>query len=233
MVKIFTDGANIDEMLNDLKSPTVTGVTTNPSLMKAAGITDYIEFANKVVTNIKNYPISFEVFSDDIQVMKQEAEKIASIADNIYVKIPVMNTKGESTSELIKELSGKGIKLNITAIFTLDQVEEVVNNLQNGVPSIVSVFAGRIADTGVDPIPLMKKALSITSQKEGCELLWASTREILNIYQANDIGVDIVTVPPALLKKFDKLKDKDLYEYSLETVEGFVKDGKELGYSIL
>ena len=128
MVKIFTDGANIDEMLNDLKSPTVTGVTTNPSLMNVAGITDYIEFANKVVTNIKDYPISFEVFSDDIQVMKQEAEKIASIADNVYVKIPVMNTKGESTSELIKELSGKGIKLNVTAIFTLDQVEEVVNS---------------------------------------------------------------------------------------------------------
>lgn len=233
MVKIFTDGANIDEMLNDLKSPTVTGVTTNPSLMKAAGITNYIEFANKVVSEIPSYPVSFEVFSDDINVMKLEAEKIATISDNVYVKIPVMNTKGESTSELIKDLSSQGIKLNVTAIFTLDQIKEVVDSLQEGVSSIVSVFAGRIADTGVDPVPLMTEALSITSNKSGCELLWASTREILNIYQANDIGVDIVTVPPTLLKKYDKLRDKDLLEYSKETVEGFVNDGLELGYSII
>lgn len=230
--KIYADGAVIEDMLRSLEGGVVTGFTTNPSLMKKAGITSYIDFANQVLSEITEYPVSFEVFADDLETMEKEARILDSLASNVYVKIPVMTSEGNSTSELINKLSADDIKLNVTAVFTINQVKDIVDNLKDGVPSIVSVFAGRIADTGVDPIPLMKEALSITSTKDGCELLWASSRETLNIYQASDLGVDIITCTPDLIKKLD-LNGKDLLEYSKETVEGFLTDSKSLGFSIL
>lgn len=219
-------------MMDALDSKIVTGFTTNPSLMKKAKVTDYVEFAKKVLSEIKEYPVSFEVFSDDLETMKKEAEKLSSLADNVYVKIPVTTSEGISTAPIIKELSSKNIKLNVTAVFTVEQVEEIVENLTDGVASIVSVFAGRIADTGVDPKPIMKQALEICRKKKGCELLWASSRETLNIYQADELGVDIITCTPDLIKKLS-LNGKDLKEYSLDTVKGFAKDSKALGFSIL
>ena len=230
--KIYSDGAVLEDMLESLASKKVTGFTTNPSLMKKAGITDYVEFAKKVLAEITEYPVSFEVFADDLETMEKEADKISSLGDNVYVKIPVTTSNGTSTAPLLKKLSSKGIKLNVTAIFTVDQVREVVDNLTENVPSIVSVFAGRIADTGVDPMPIMKEALEICKTKKGCELLWASPREVFNIYQANELGVDIITCTPAIIKKLS-LMGKDLNEYSLDTVKTFCKDSKELGFSIL
>lgn len=230
--KIYSDGAVLADMVESLNSGNVTGFTTNPSLMKKAGITNYVEFAKEVLQEITEYPVSFEVFSDDLETMEKEAEKIASLGQNVYVKIPVTTSNGTSTAPLLKKLSSKGIKLNVTAIFTVDQVQEVVDHLTDGVASIVSVFAGRIADTGVDPMPIMKDALAICQTKEGCELLWASPREVLNIYQANELGVDIITCTPAIIKKLS-LNGKDLNEYSLDTVKTFCKDSQELGFSIL
>ena len=230
--KVYADGAVIQDMLNSLKTGKVTGFTTNPSLMKKAGITNYVNFAKEVLKEITEYPVSFEVFSDDLETMEKEADKIAALGENVYVKIPVTNSKGESTGKLIKKLSSKGVKLNITAIFTLEQVKEVVSNLTSGVASIVSVFAGRIADTGIDPIPLMKESLEICKTIEACELLWASPREVLNVYQADELGVDIITCTSDIIKKLS-LNGKDLEEYSLETVKMFVKDSNDLGFSIL
>ena len=192
-IKVYSDGAVLETMLKDLNSGLVSGFTTNPSLMKKAGITSYIGFAKEVLKDIKEFPVSFEVFADDIETMEKEAEKIASLGENVYVKIPVTNSKGESTVDLMKRLAAKGVKINATAIFTLEQVREVVGALKAGTPGIVSVFAGRIADTGVDPVPIMKEALSICRQKDGVELLWASPRETYNIYQADELGVDIIT----------------------------------------
>ncbi len=230
--KIYSDGAVLADMMESLNSGKVTGFTTNPSLMKKAGITDYVEFAKKVLQEITEYPVSFEVFSDDLETMEKEADKIAALGQNVYVKIPVTTSNGTPTAPLLKKLSSKGVKLNVTAIFTVEQVQEVVDHLTDGVASIVSVFAGRIADTGVDPMPIMKEALAICQTKEGCELLWASPREVLNIYQANELGVDIITCTPAIIKKLS-LNGKDLNEYSLDTVKTFCKDSQELGFSIL
>ena len=230
--KIYSDGAVLADMVESLNSGNVTGFTTNPSLMKKAGITNDVEFAKEVLQEITEYPVSFEVFSDDLETMEKEAEKIASLGQNVYVKIPVTTSNGTSTAPLLKKLSSKGVKLNVTAIFTVEQVQEVVDHLTDGVASIVSVFAGRIADTGVDPMPIMKDALAICQTKEGCELLWASPREVLNIYQANELGVDIITCTPAIIKKLS-LNGKDLNEYSLDTVKTFCKDSQELGFSIL
>lgn len=230
--KIYSDGAVLADMIESLNSGKVTGFTTNPSLMKKAGITNYVEFAKEVLQEITEYPVSFEVFSDDLETMEKEADKIAALGQNVYVKIPVTTSNGTSTAPLLKKLSNKGVKLNVTAIFTVEQVQEVVDHLTDGVASIVSVFAGRIADTGVDPMPIMKEALAICQTKEGCELLWASPREVLNIYQANELGVDIITCTPAIIKKLS-LSGKDLNEYSLETVKTFCKDSQELGFSIL
>ncbi|WP_282920001.1 transaldolase [Ignavigranum ruoffiae] len=231
-IKIFSDGANIDEMIEDLNGGIVTGFTTNPSLMKKAGVTSYLDFAQEVLAQIKEYPVSFEVFSDDISVMKEEALRLSSLGDNVYVKIPITNSKGESTLTLIKELSEKGIKINVTAIFTTQQVAYTVKALSNQTPSIVSVFAGRVSDTGIDPEPLMKEALNICAEKSSIELLWASPREVLNVYQANDLGVHIITCTPSIIKKLS-LRNKDLEEYSLETVQMFLKDSQSLGFSIL
>ena len=231
-IKVFSDGAVLETMLHDLNSGLVTGFTTNPSLMKKAGITSYIGFAKDVLKEITDYPVSFEVFADDLEGMEQEARRIAALGDNVYVKIPVTNSKGESTTPLIDRLTAEGIKVNVTAIFTIDQVREVVDALKSGTPAVVSVFAGRIADTGVDPMPIMQEALAICREKEGIELLWASPRETFNIYQADSLGVDIITCTSDLIKKLE-LKDKDLTEYSLETVQMFLRDSSSLGFTIL
>ena len=231
-IKVFSDGAVLETMLHDLNSGLVTGFTTNPSLMKKAGITSYIGFAKDVLKEITDYPVSFEVFADDLEGMEQEARRISELGDNVYVKIPVTNSKGETTAPLIDRLTAEGIKVNVTAIFTVDQVREVVDALKSGTPAVVSVFAGRIADTGVDPMPIMQEALAICHQKEGVELLWASPRETFNIYQADSLGVDIITCTSDLIKKLE-LKDKDLTEYSLETVQMFLRDSSSLGFTIL
>ncbi|HES7639771.1 TPA: transaldolase [Streptococcus pyogenes] len=231
-VKVFSDGAVLETMLKDLQTGLVTGFTTNPSLMKKAGISSYIGFAKEVLAKIPDYPVSFEVFADDLASMEKEAEKIASLGDNVYVKIPVTTSTGESTCPLIQKLSAKGIKLNVTAIFTIEQTQAVVDHLTAGVPAIVSVFAGRIADTGVDPMPIMEEALRICRQKEEVELLWASPRETYNIYQADQLGVDIITCTTDLIAKLP-LQGKDLEDYSLETVQMFLKDSTSLGFKIL
>ncbi|OAC58305.1 translaldolase [Streptococcus pyogenes] len=231
-VKVFSDGAVLETMLKDLQTGLVTGFTTNPSLMKKAGISSYIGFAKEVLAKITDYPVSFEVFADDLASMEKEAEKIASLGDNVYVKIPVTTSTGESICPLIQKLSAKGIKLNVTAIFTIEQTQAVVDHLTAGVPAIVSVFAGRIADTGVDPMPIMEEALRICRQKEGVELLWASPRETYNIYQADQLGVDIITCTTDLIAKLP-LQGKDLEDYSLETVQMFLKDSTSLGFKIL
>ncbi|VHB13401.1 translaldolase [Streptococcus pyogenes] len=231
-VKVFSDGAVLETMLKDLQTGLVTGFTTNPSLMKKAGISSYIGFAKEVLAKITDYPVSFEVFADDLASMEKEAEKIASLGDNVYVKISVTTSTGESTCPLIQKLSAKGIKLNVTAIFTIEQTQAVVDHLTAGVPAIVSVFAGRIADTGVDPMPIMEEALRICRQKEEVELLWASPRETYNIYQADQLGVDIITCTTDLIAKLP-LQGKDLEDYSLETVQMFLKDSTSLGFKIL
>lgn len=231
-VKIYADGAKIEDMLAAYNGGTARGFTTNPSLMKKAGITDYKAFAKDVLAQITDASVSFEVFTDELETMEQEAEILAGLGKNVFVKIPITNTKGESTVPLIKKLSDKGYQLNVTAIFTLEQVEDVVEALDENTASIVSVFAGRIADTGVDPCELMKKAAEICQRKPKAELLWASCRELYNIFEADKCGCDIITVPNELLAKSGNV-GKDLAEYSLETVRGFFKDASGLGFSIL
>lgn len=231
-VKIYADGADIKDMLEIKKKDFIKGFTTNPSLMKKAGIKDYKGFSKEVLSKITDMPVSFEVFSDDFETMEKEAREIASWGKNVYIKIPVTNTKGESSVELIKKLSAEGFQLNITAIFTINQVKAVVDVLKPGVKNIVSVFAGRIADTGADPIELMKEAKLICSKVDGVELLWASCREFYNIMQAEQSNCDIITVPNEILNKVSNY-GKNLEEYSLETVRGFYKDAIGLGYSII
>lgn len=231
-VKIYSDGAEIDKMKAAYKEGVVAGFTTNPSLMKKAGITDYVAFAEEAVKAIPDKSISFEVFADDFETMEKEAEKIASFGENVFIKIPIMNTKGESSIPLIERLSAKGFSLNVTAIMTIEQVKETVAALSPGTKNIVSVFAGRVADTGIDPTELMAQSVAACAEKEGTELLWASTRELINIFQADKIGADIITVPPAILDKMSMV-GMDLLELSKETVVTFNKDIKDLGFTIL
>lgn len=231
-VKVFADGADLNDMLKVYKSGMVKGFTTNPSLMKKAGIKNYKEFAKNVLSEIKDMPVSFEVFSDDFQTMEKEADILASLGDNVYIKIPIMNTKGNSSIPLVRKLSSKGYHINVTAVFTIEQVEEATKALNPDVSSIVSVFAGRIADTGTDPIELMKKCSQICKSNKGVELLWASCRELYNIVDADNCGCNIITVTNSILNKMSNM-GKDLYEYSLETVQGFYKDASSLGYSIM
>lgn len=231
-ISIYADGADINQMKEIYESGKVTGFTTNPSLMKKAGVSDYTTFAKEVVKEFPDVPVSFEVFADNFEIMKKEAEKINTFGENVFVKIPVMNSKGESSVPLIKELSAQGIKLNVTAVFRVEQVKNVVEALTEGTENIVSVFAGRIADTGINPIDIMKKSAEICHSKEGVKILWASPREVLNIIQANDVGADIITCTPDLIKKMDGI-GKDLEEYSKETVQMFLKDSTSLGYSVL
>jgi transaldolase len=230
-VRIFADGADYDGMLKLARNPLVKGFTTNPSLMRKAGVDDYEAFAHKVLGTITDKPVSFEVFADDFASMAEQARTIAAWGPNVNVKIPVTNTKGQSAAELIRALSSEGVVLNVTAIFTLDQVRTVIDALDPVTAAIVSVFAGRIADTGVDPIPHMRACKQIAAARPKAELLWASTRELLNIFHAEQSGCDIVTVPNEFLTKLD-LVGKDLAEYSRETVQAFYRDATAAAYQI-
>jgi transaldolase len=230
-IKIFADGADIKAMREAAKNPLIQGFTTNPTLMRQAGINDYKAFALEALTAIPEQPISFEVFADDFPTMELQAREIASWGDNVYVKIPVSTTKGEFAGPLLATLSQAGIKLNVTAIMTLDQVSRVGNALSENVPAVVSVFAGRIADTGRDPVPHMTEALQLLRHRPKAELLWASPREVLNIFQADAIGCHIITVTSDHLKKLS-LVAKSLDDYSRETVEMFYRDATSAGYSI-
>lgn len=230
-VKIYADGADIKHILSLANNPLIKGFTTNPSLMRAAGITDYVKFAKELLQQVPSHPISFEVFADDLSAMEDQAHEIASWGKNVYVKIPVTNTKAVSTASVISRLSNAGVALNVTAILTLDQVQTVAAALSANTPAVVSVFAGRIADTGVDPIPLMLASKAAMRDKPKAELLWASTRELLNIFHAEQSNCDIVTVPHSMLQKLD-LIGKNLDNYSLETVQMFYKDATASAYSI-
>lgn len=231
-IKLFQDGAELDRMLDAWKRGLVDGFTTNPTLMRKAGVSDYREFARKAIAAIPDLPISFEVFSDDFDTMEREAREIASWGGDTYVKIPITNTKGESTAPLIRKLSTEGFSLNVTAILTLDQVETVAAAAAAGARTIVSVFAGRIADTGVDPVPIMTKAAAILKNLPKAELLWASPREVLNIVHAQDCGCHIITATPDLIAKVP-LFGKDLRQYSLETVKMFYEDAHAAGFKLV
>lgn len=230
-IKIFADGANLSGMKEMYQNPLIKGFTTNPTLMRAAGVTDYKAFAQEVLTVIPDRPVSFEVFADDFPTMISQALEIASWGENVYVKIPVTNTFGDPSLPVIRKLSKAGVKLNITAVMTNVQVREVAESLAPDVPAVVSVFAGRVADTGRDPVPHMREALTYLKGRPKAELLWASPRELLNIFQADAIGCHIITVTNDLLKKLS-LVGKDLTGYSLETVTMFYKDASAAGYQI-
>jgi transaldolase len=231
-VKIFADGADLAGIVDLYRKPYIKGLTTNPTLMRKVGLTDYETFARAVLQEVKSKPVSFEVFSDHFPEMRRQALKIHDWQDNVYVKIPITNTSGESSIPLIQQLTGDGMKLNITALLTPTQVKSVAAALNPNVPAIVSVFAGRIADTGVDPLPIMKKSLEILLDLPQAELLWASVREVLNVFQAAACGCDIVTVPHDILKKLVELGDKDLDELSLDTVRMFHKDAVAAGFKL-
>jgi len=230
-IEIFADGADPKQMYELNKKDYIKGFTTNPSLMKKAGITDYKKFAIELLNQIKDKPISFEVFSDDIEEMGEQAKEIFSWGKNINVKIPVTNTKGESTANLVSRLSKEGIVLNITAIFTIEQLDTILKVLDSETSAILSVFAGRIADSGVDPAEIMRKSVLNAKAKPKSKILWASTREIINIFQADSVGCQIITVPHGLLGKFSNIGKKP-ESFSLETVAGFYKDANSAGYSI-
>lgn len=230
-VKIFADGADKVGMLEMYAKPYIKGLTTNPTLMKKAGIRDYKAFCKDILTSIKDKPLSFEVFSDDFVEMERQAMEIASWGENVYVKIPVTNTKQETCYALVKKLAAKKVKLNVTAIMKLTQVCDVVAALDPNVPSYVSVFAGRIADTGRDPLPMMAAAVEQLKVAPAAELIWASPRELLNIFHANQIGCHVITVTNDILKKLS-LVGYDLDEYSLDTVKMFYNDAVAAGYSL-
>jgi transaldolase len=231
-VKIFADGADKAGMLDLYASPLIHGLTTNPTLMKKAGLTDYEGFAKSILSIIKSKPISFEVFSDEPAEMRRQALKIAAWGSNVYVKIPVTNTRGEFMGPLIHELSADGVKLNVTALLTLPQVRDVAEALVESVPAVVSVFAGRVADTGVDPEPLMRASRCVMEEKPMAELLWASVREVLNIFQADQCGCHIVTVPHDILTKALKMAGTDLTSLSLDTVKMFAADAQAAGFTL-
>ncbi len=230
-VKLFADGADKAGMLKLYQDPLIKGFTTNPSLMRKAGVTDYQAFAREILEAIPDRPISFEVFSDEFEEMRRQACKISRWGDNVYVKIPVTNSQGKSAEPLIRELAASGVKLNVTAILPLDQVRRITDCLAGGPPSVISVFAGRIADTGVDPMPIMSAARQIVGAEANIELLWASCREVLNIFQADDTGCHIVTVTNDILKKLSMV-GKDLTELSRETVLMFREDAVKVGYTL-
>ena len=232
MIDIYADGADVNSMIKQYKSGIVKGFTTNPSLMRSAGVKDYMEFAESVVKNIPDMPISFEVFSDDIYFMEKEAEIISGIGENVYVKIPYMNTMYQKTCELIKSLTSKGIKINATVIMTDKQAKEIIDSIEPGVKSIISMFAGRVADTGVDPKPMVKEACLYAEKNKDIKILWASCREFYNIIEAQECGADIITVPDSILKKF-KNYGKDLSELTHDGVVAFAEDVKKLGFKII
>ena len=231
MIKLFADGADKAGILEMYRSPRIDGFTTNPTLMRKAGITDYVAFAKDILKEIPDKPISFEVFADEFGEMERQAVEIADWGRNVYVKIPVMNTKRETSYDLVRKLSQAGVQLNITAILTLEQVNKVTEAVQGGSSSFVSVFAGRVADTGVDPIPMMQEALEVLKTAPNAELLWASPREVLNVYQAETIGCHIITATNDILKKLE-LNGKNLDVYSQETVQMFFNDAQAAGFQL-
>ena len=230
-IKIFGDGADIETIKDLNRKNYIKGFTTNPSLIKKAGIKDYKQFAIDLLSQIKDKPISFEVFADDAKNMERQADEIASWGKNVYVKIPITNTKGESSHQLINSLNSKGIKCNVTAIFTVDQAKKIIDSVDDTTPVILSIFAGRIADTGLNPIPIVNECIKISQDKKNVETLWASTREVINIFQAEEINCHIITVPGDILKKFKYLGRNQL-QFSQETVADFYKDAMSAGYKI-
>ena len=230
-VQIFADGADIEGIRKLRSNPLIKGFTTNPTLMKQAGIKDYLKFSKEVIEVIDGLPISLEVFSDDFSEMKTQALKLSALGSNVNVKIPITNTKSEPSSKLVSELAKEGVSLNVTALFTLKQVDDTVAALQGSRKSYISVFAGRIADAGVDPMPIMEGALQLMRSEKQLELIWASPREVLNIVQADQIGCHVITVTHDLLKKLSGL-GKDLTQFSLETVAMFANDAKNAGYTL-
>lgn len=231
-VKIFADGADKEGILEMYRQPYIKGFTTNPTLMHKAGISDYEAFAMDIIQVIADRPISFEVFSDDFDEMGRQAHKIAGWGRNVYVKIPVMNTKGESSVDLVRRLSHAGVKVNVTAMMTISQVKDMANVLGGGPPAYLSIFAGRIADSGRDPMPVMAEAVEICSSYKNIELIWASPREALNIFQADAVNCHIITVSNDILKKLLLVAGKDLTNYSLETVKMFYNDARQAGYTL-
>jgi transaldolase len=229
--RVFADGADLDGILALAADPRISGFTTNPTLMWKAGLTDYSEFAKRLLERITRHPISFEVFADGVDEMRRQARLIAGWGENVYVKIPVTTTSGESMVPLVRELSESGIKVNVTALFTTAQVELVTAAVRNGAPSYLSVFAGRIADAGIDPIPIMARSVDIMVDAPRAELIWASPREVLNVVQADSIGCHIITMTHDLLAKLDLL-GKDLEQFSLETVQMFHRDAVAAGFNL-
>jgi transaldolase len=230
-IELYSDGASLEQMAQHAGDNRVSGFTTNPTLMRAAGVQNYKDFALRALEVVSPRPISFEVFADDLTEMVIQARKIASWGTNIFVKIPITNTRGDSAREVIQTLNQEGIQVNVTAILTAEQVEHIAGVLQPQLPNIISIFGGRIADSGVDPIPVMQHAKRVLSGIPGSKLLWASPREVLNLIQAQEIGCDIITLTPELWKKIPLL-GQDLHSYSLETVKMFHKDAEEAGFSI-
>ena len=230
-MKIFADGADLDGILSLAENPRISGFTTNPTLMWKAGLTDYQDFAQRLLERITAHPISFEVFADDAHEMRRQARLINSWGKNVYVKIPVTTTSGESMAPLVRELSEDGVKVNVTALFTTAQVELITAAVSEGAPSYVSVFAGRIADAGVDPVPIMANAVDVLVDAPRAELIWASPREILNVVQADQVGCHIITLTHDLLPKLDSL-GKDLDQFSLETVQMFHRDAQTAGFTL-
>ena len=230
-ISIYADGADFDSIKLYNEDELIKGFTTNPSLMKSVGVTDYKKFAEKILSIVKSKPISFEVFSDDLVEIEKQAKEIASWGKNINVKIPVTNTKGESCDLIIKKLNHSGVVCNVTAIFTINQITKLIENLNPSTKIILSIFAGRIADTGEDPVPLMKQAKEICKQNKNIKILWASTREIYNIFEAEKCNSDIITVPYDLIKKL-KYVGKDLDQFSLDTIKQFLKDSSVFNLKI-
>jgi transaldolase len=230
-IKLFADGADLDSMIEMRANPLIQGFTTNPTHMRKSGVSDYRAFARAVLQAIPDRPISFEVLSDDFEVMHRQAIELAGWGPNVFVKIPITDTHGASSADLLRRLAGEGVRINVTAILTLDQVELSAEAVSASPAAVISVFAGRIADTGRDPVPLMAQALEILKPYSGMELLWASPRELLNIFQADEIGCQIITATTDILKKLD-LVGKDLTSFSLETVEMFVRDAQLAGLEL-
>jgi len=230
-VKIFADGADLCEIARLAQDPVISGFTTNPTLMFKAGLTDYTEFAHQMLEVVPDLPISFEVFADDEPEMRRQAEVIASWGNNVFIKIPVTDTRGNSTAELVRTLSGEGVQLNVTALMLPSQVETVTAAVAEGAPCFISVFAGRIADAGADPVPIMLESLDIMRAAPMAELIWASPREVLNVVQANDIGCHVITVTNDILAKLPTI-GKDLDEFSLDTVKMFHRDAAAAGYKL-
>ncbi len=230
-VKIFADGADLDAILALAQDRRISGFTTNPTLMWKAGLTDYADFAGRLLERITGHPISFEVFADDAEEMRRQAHRIAGWGPNVYVKIPVSTTSGESMAPLVRELSESGVQVNVTALFTTAQVELITEAVKDGAASYISVFAGRIADAGIDPVPIMQRAVDIMVQAPRAELIWASPREILNVVQADQIGCHVITMTNDLLGKLDTL-GKDLSQFSLETVQMFRRDAVAAGFTL-